>query len=109
MSFVFVPSPPSPRARKLAKALHDTIEEFRRENPATRDDEVRRALRIAASFSGGRTAQLLSAVVLLVGLILALGLLTLGDEGGATDLTAPLVVGGVVLLALVAVLVRRRS
>ncbi len=107
MSIVFVPPPPTPRSRKLAKALHDTIEEFRRENPATRDSEVRRALRIAASFSGGRTPQIAAAAILLLGLIVALGVFTFASDTGEGDMNVPLAVGGIVVLAALAIVSRR--
>jgi len=77
MSFVpFVPPVTTPRARELAKAIDRTIEEFRRNEPRTTAQDVRRALQLASAKQGGaeRSVLVLMAALGVIGFLLALGI-----------------------------------
>jgi hypothetical protein len=73
MTFVYVPPPPSERARRLGRELLQTIEQFRRSNPGTTSLEIRQAARIAQREAGAGRRPLL--VMLALGVALLLGLL----------------------------------
>lgn len=77
MSFVpFVPPVTTPRARELARAIDKTIEEFRRRETRTSDQDVRRALQLASARQGGaeKTLLILMAALGVIGFLLALGI-----------------------------------
>lgn len=105
MSFVpvFVPPPPSARARGLGRQLVETIENFRRQHPGTSTTDVQQALRLAESEVGTNRTLILAVVV---GLLVLLGGVALflyrSDESRSLSTMVPiaiLIIGGIAVAA----------
>jgi len=82
---VFVPPPPSRRARQLASELESTITAFRSQNPRLRDAEVHQALGLARQRATSTRAAKLVIVGAILAAVLLLGVLfytrqTTGDS-----------------------------
>ncbi len=114
---VFVPPPPSARARRLAGELEQTISSFRRKETRIRDSEVRQALRLAgrrAARSGDQATVVVAAiaiVLLLAGILVFFQQSGIGErpEGlGTPPWLMQAVVAGIILVVLAVVLKRRR-
>jgi len=67
----FVPPPTTPRARSLAKAIGQTIEDFHRDNPRLRDHEIHRALQLARARQGS-PQRIIVMIMVALGLIVFL-------------------------------------
>ena len=117
MTFVPVIVPPheaSPTAVELGRRLSETIDAFSREHTGTSAEDVRDALRIAASrgaagISARAAAPILAAAVAIAGL-LAYFLLARPEPGGAqgAPMAIPYVAVAAILVSLAVVLLRRR-
>lgn len=93
------PNPPSPRTSELAGLLGQVLEEYQKAHPSVTGAEMREAIQIAKSATGGDkgpVAVILSLVVGLLVLATGLGVFFL-RSGGEIDLTSsmPMVVLGV--------------
>lgn len=117
MSFVpvFVPPPPSPRAKRLAGEIERTITDFRRKEPGTADGEVRRALQLAGRRAAGDSEK---AIVLILAVVMLLGgvffLLRDSGVGSGPDgdtlssWWGPALIAGVLLVVFAVVLKKHR-
>ena len=113
---VFVPPPPSRRARQLASEVESTISAFRRQNPRLRDADVRQALGLARRRTTNTRAATLVVVGVLLAAVLLLGVFfftrqTTGDStavGEAVQGMAPHIAIIIVLLVVLFVVKMKR-
>jgi len=107
---VYVPPPPSPRARELGQRVLDVIEAYRKEHPNVTWIEIHQALRLASRRSGADRRRLVLALVAgaVLFVVLLVGYL---KEGSATSGRVPAVLIAVLValagLALVVFRLRR--
>ena len=93
------PQPPSPRTRELAEILAKVLEEYQKAHPAVTGAEMREAMQIAKSATGGNKSPV--AVILSLGIALVLMATVLGlvflRSGGEVELgtSMPMVVLGI--------------
>jgi len=93
------PDPPSPRTRELAGLLGQILEEYQKAHPSVTGAEMREAIQLAKSATGGNNASVAIALSLGIGLLVmavVLGLVFL-RTGGDTDIRSsmPMVILGV--------------
>jgi hypothetical protein len=112
---VYVPTPvhreESPRVRELSQRLAEVIMEYQRQYPMS-GDEIRAALRLAATPSTGVAPQRVAAVVAaLVAALLGAGLMfaRAGGPESRFPVVLPMVILGGVVAALGIMLAVRRS
>jgi LPXTG-motif cell wall-anchored protein len=106
-----VPSTPSPRAEALGQRLAETIEQFRQQNPDLSGLDVRQAMQIAVSRSGGTSAPapvLLALVAAVAVAGLALALAADKPRAGGESWTLMMLIGGIALALGVVVMLKRR-
>lgn len=108
------PQPPSPRTRELAEILGKVLEEYQKAHPSVTGAEMREAIQIAKSATGGNKSPV--AVILSLGIALVLMATVLGlvflRSGGDIELRSsmPMVVLGImVFIGIVGVVVKASS
>ena len=111
MNFVpiIVPPPPSHRARELSCKIQETVEEYRRYDPALSSTDVQQALRLAATQTSDGT-RVAAVIVALLGALALLGGLFLWRGGGETTPTTTMIaLVGIIVLGLVVVMIKARG
>jgi heme A synthase len=107
---VYVPPPPSRRARELGDRVLGVIEEYRREHPNLTWLEIHQALRLASRRSGSERRRMVLALAL--GVFLMFGFLIAfmkqdAEGSGRIPAVAIAIVVAVVGLALVVIRLKR--
>ena len=101
----YVPSgparPPSPRVRELSQRIQEVINEFQQNYPMS-PGEIRQALRLARSQSGGENRAALAAVIGGLAVALGLGVFVMFERSpeGVSPAIWPAVLVGVGVIAL---------
>lgn len=102
-----MPQPPSPRTRELAEILGQVLDEYQKAHPSVTGAEMREAIQIAKSATGGNkspVALILSLGIALVLMATVLGLVFL-RSGGDIELgsSMPMVVLGIIVFVFIGV------
>jgi hypothetical protein len=100
---------PTPEAEALSTKIAELVRLCREENSAIRSEDVRVAMRLASGrLSGGGSAQLTSALLLLLGVFVA-GLVVYFNNFAGSPPNIAMVIGGLIaVLAVVAAIAKRR-
>ena len=112
MIFVpFVPSPPpSPRAQELGRRVRETVDDFKRDNPGLKEEEIRQAMHLAMQGTGEAGKRVAVALAVGLALLVLLGFLVLGHQLpviGQPIILVSLIVLGLLLAGIVFVLKNR--